>query len=53
MTKTFASKLLSQGNIEQDKLSANAKIFLFLGNLIKISISVLTFITKSAEKPVI
>ena len=31
MTKTFTSKLLSQGSIEQDKLSTNAKKFRFGG----------------------
>ena len=31
ITKTFASKLLSQGSIEQDNLSKNAKNFRFGG----------------------
>ena len=53
MTKTFASNLLSQGSIEQDNLSKNAKKFSFLENLIKISISVLNFGTESTEKPTI
>ena len=52
MTKTFASKFFSQGSIEQDNLLKNVKIFV-LGNLIKISISVLNFNTESAEKPTI
>ena len=33
ITKTFTSKLLSQGSIEQDKLSTNAKKFRFGGIL--------------------
>ena len=45
MTKTFGSKLLSQGSIEQDKLSTNAKIFVF-GEFNKN----INFSTKSAEK---
>ena len=50
MTKTFASKLLSQGSIEQGNLSKNANNFCFMGNLKEILISVLNFSTKSAEK---
>ena len=51
MTKFFTSKLLPQGSNEQNKLSTNAKKF--WGHLIKISISLLSFSTESAEKPTI
>ena len=47
MTKTFISKLLSQGSIEQDKLSMNASFVLgeFNKNI--------SFSNESAEKPII
>ena len=53
MTKNFPSKLLSQGSIELDNVSKNAKKIPFLGNLIKISISVLNFSAESVEKSTI
>ena len=53
MTKKFASNLLTQGSIEQDNLSKKCEKFLFLGNLIKISILVLNLSTKSGEKPML
>ena len=53
MTKNFATKLLSQGSIELDNVSKNAKKIPFLGNLIKISISVLNFSAESVEKSTI
>ena len=52
-TKTLPSKLLSQGSNEQNKLSTNSKKTSFLGNWIKISISVVNFSTESAAKPTI
>ena len=53
MTKNFVSKLLSQGSIEFDNVSKNAKKIPFLGNLIKILISVLNFSAESFEKSTI
>ena len=50
MTKTFASKLISQGRIEQGNLSKTAKNFHFGGNFITISISVLNFSTDQLKK---
>ena len=52
MAKTFASKLLPQGSIKQDKLSTMQKIFV-LRNFNKISISVQNFRAELAKKPTI
>ena len=49
MTTTFALKLFSQGSIEQS--IKECEKFLFWGNLIKISVSVLNFSIESSQKP--
>ena len=51
MTTTFALKLFSQGSIEQS--IKECEKFLFWGNLIKISVSVLNFSIESSQKPTI
>ena len=50
MNKNFLSNLLSQDSIEQSYLSNNVQNFSFGGCLIKTSVSVLTFTTKSAKE---